>query len=148
MPTSLVGDVVAITLLVVTRDGIDYSVLVALGFLAAWPLLGLLWLFLDRRATSRIDRLTSVEKYELYNTLEKNLLVVWIGFSGIVAAFVGTGCVLATDYAPTHFDALVAWGAFLALSGLSGPIYRWALRKAARESEEKKTVKGWHISCP
>jgi len=56
--------VVAITLVAVNRGGIDSSVLIALGLLAAWPTLGLLWLFLDRRATSRIDRSTSVEKAE------------------------------------------------------------------------------------
>lgn len=53
--------VAAIMLFATTRGGFDQSVLVAVGYLAAWPTLGLLWLFLDRQARYRIDRFTSVD---------------------------------------------------------------------------------------
>ncbi len=56
--------IVAITLLVASWGKISPGVLIDLGVLAAWPTLALLWLFLDHRATSRIDRLTSVDQAE------------------------------------------------------------------------------------
>jgi len=57
-------NIAAITLLVASWGKISPGVLLDLGDLAAWPAIGLLWLFLDHRATCRLDHLTSIDLAE------------------------------------------------------------------------------------
>jgi len=57
-------NIAAITLLVTSWGKISPGVLLAFGYLATWPTLALLWIFLDRRATRRIDLLISVDQAE------------------------------------------------------------------------------------